>query len=153
MWQKSSNSCAIYVKLASTHHTVVQLDYQAMEWRKQHFLTSLMVISSATLSFSLPLFLRKKWYIHHSFHGSIMLVNLKKGTYVCTGRKNWWLPMLCWSTVGRNSLTGRANSLEQNGDFQWNTYSRAVRLSSPYTWRRRSPPYSTRCSGGVLRRK
>ena len=42
----------ISIKLACTHHTVVQLDYQAMEWRKQHFLTSLMVNSSATLHFS-----------------------------------------------------------------------------------------------------
>ena len=54
---KCNKISANYVLLASTHHTVVQLDYQAMEWRKQHFLTSLMVISSATLSFSLPLFL------------------------------------------------------------------------------------------------
>ena len=42
--------------LACTHHTVVQLDYQAMEWRKQHFLISLMVISSATRSFLLLCF-------------------------------------------------------------------------------------------------
>ena len=64
---------------------MVQLNYQAMEWRKQHFLTSLMVTSSATLSFSLPLFLRKKLYIHHSFHGSIMFASLKREP---TGRKN-----------------------------------------------------------------
>ena len=50
----------IILLLTCTHHTVVHLVNQTIDWSKQleHFLTSLMGISSATLSFSLPLFLR-----------------------------------------------------------------------------------------------
>ena len=66
-----------------THRGAI-LVYKTIELESaiEHFLTSLMSISSATLSFSLPLFSERKLYIHHSFHGSTMIANnLKKGTY------------------------------------------------------------------------
>ena len=94
----------------------------------EHFLTSLMGISSATLSFSLPLFLRKKMIFSSSFHGCLVL------------------PMLCWL---EKLLTWKGQLSKQNGprDFEWNTSSRMVRLTFPHTWSR--PPYTV-FSGGVI---
>ena len=102
-------------RVKRTKHVPTTQCYQTIDWSCQsralpHFTNRHVFCYSFFLTATVP---QKENDIHHSFHASTMLTWKREST----GKKKWCLvlPMLCWNTGWRNSLTWKGQL--------WKTYN------------------------------